>query len=195
MFYGFGALCANEFNGQFYDCPESGGASNPACAEYTGAFIMNSLGFPTNWRTRPIVILLAFVILFYTLAGVGLKFVKVEMGIARARTSDNDLSAGKEKMTVRSAAEVRTVDVGLDRFALDLDKRSASGKKLPTKTILQPVTTTFSAGSLNVIMGPSGSGKTCKYNPFFTLGARGGRDSSSLSGAKRGVEKGCKRVS
>lgn len=100
--------------------------------------------------------------MFYTLAGIGLKWVKVEMGIARARTSDADLSAGKEKMTVRSAAEVRTVDVALDRFALDLDKRSASGKKLPAKTILQPVTTTFSAGSLNVIMGPSGSGKTCK---------------------------------
>lgn len=163
-FYGFGALCANEFVGQFYDCPLPGGESNPACAPYTGAFIMNSLGLPDNWLVRPIVIMVAFVIMFYTLAGVGLKFIRVEMSIARARTSDTDLSAGKEKMAVRSIAEVRTVDVSLDRFALDLEKRSRLGKKMPTKTILHPVTTTFAAGSLNVIMGPSGSGKTSLLN-------------------------------
>jgi hypothetical protein len=33
-FYSFGALCANEFVGQFYDCPLPGGESNPACAPY-----------------------------------------------------------------------------------------------------------------------------------------------------------------
>lgn len=164
VFYGFGALCANEFVGQFYDCPYPGGQSNPACEQYTGAFIMNSLGLPSNWIARPIVVMVAFVIMFYTLAGVGLKFIPVQMDIARARNSDTDLSAGKEKMTVRSAAEVRTVDVALDRFALDLDKRSALGKRLPTKTILRPVTTTFLSGSLNVIMGPSGSGKTSLLN-------------------------------
>ncbi|PQE26531.1 ABC transporter protein [Rutstroemia sp. NJR-2017a BBW] len=163
-FYAFGALCANEFVGQFYDCPYPGGESNPECAEYTGAFIMDSLGFPHDWIERPIVILLCYAIMFYVLAGIGLRFIKVEMTIARARGSDTDLSAGKEKMKARSPGEVRTVDIRLDKFTLDLDKRNIRGKKLPTKTILHPINATFQAGALNIIMGPSGSGKTSLLN-------------------------------
>lgn len=164
VYYAFGALAANEFVGQFYACPLEGGESNPACAQYTGSFIMASLGFPQDWVVRPIIILLSFVVMFYTLAGLCLKYKTVEMGIAKARNQDEDLSAGKEKMTVRSAAEVRTVDIGLDKFALELDKRTIIGRKLPTKTILQPITASFQAGALNVIMGPSGSGKTSLLN-------------------------------
>jgi ABC-type multidrug transport system ATPase subunit len=163
-FYAFGALCANEFVGQFYDCPLPGGESNPACAPYTGAFIMNALGLPSNWVVRPIIVLVGFVVMFAILSWVGFKYKRVEMSIAQARIADTDLSAGKEKMSVRSAHEVRTVDIGLDKFALDLDKRTFWGRKLLTKTILQPVTATFQAGLLNVIMGPSGSGKTSLLN-------------------------------
>lgn len=105
-----------------------------------------------------------FAVLFFVISWVGLAFLKIEMTIARARYSDGDLSAGKEKMTARSIQEVRAIDVGLDKFALDLDKRSALGKKLPTKTILHPVSATFQAGTLNIIMGPSGSGKTSLLN-------------------------------
>lgn len=105
-----------------------------------------------------------FVVFFYVLSWVGLTFVKKEMTIARARVSESDLSAGKEKMSARSIGEIRTIDVGLDRFALGLDKRSPWSKKLPHKTILDPVTATFEAGKLNVIMGPSGSGKTSLLN-------------------------------
>jgi ABC-type multidrug transport system ATPase subunit len=164
VYYAFGALCANEFVGQFYDCPFEGGQSNPACTDYTGAYIMKSLGFPEEWIVTPIVVMAAFVVGFYFLAWVGLRFKKVEMTIARQRNQDADLSAGKEKMTTRSAAEVRTVDIGLNNFALDLDKRTFFGKRLPTKSILQPVITHFRSGMLNVIMGPSGSGKTSLLN-------------------------------
>jgi ABC-type multidrug transport system ATPase subunit len=164
VFYAFGALCANEFAGHFYDCPLPGGESNPACAQYTGDYIMDSLGLPGDWIVRPIIVLLAFSIMFYVLAGIGFQFKPVSMSIAQARNSDTDFSAGKEKMTVRSAAEVRTVDIALNKFALDLEKRTIWGKKLPTKTILHPVTAKFQAGLLNVIMGPSGSGKTSLLN-------------------------------
>lgn len=163
-FYAFGAYAANEFQGSFYDCPEPGGKDNPACLQYTGDFVMDSLGFPKNWVWRPIIVMCCFVVFFIALSTVGLTFIKVEMSIARPRVSDTDLSAGKEKMTARSIAEVRTLDVGLDKFALELDKRTISGKKLPRKTIVNPVNTTFEAGTLNVIMGPSGSGKTSLLN-------------------------------
>jgi ABC-type multidrug transport system ATPase subunit len=125
---------------------------------------MNSLGFPDNWMARPIIALVGFVVMFYTIAGFTLKFWKVDMKIAKARNSDADFSAGKEKMTARSAAEVRTVDITLDKFALDLDKRNIWGKKFPRKTILHPVNANFQPGELNVIMGPSGSGKTSLLN-------------------------------
>lgn len=125
---------------------------------------MRSLGFPTNWIAKPIVALASFIALFLLLSTIGLTFLKVEMTIARARTTDTDLSAGKEKMTARSIGEVRSIDVGLDRFALALDKKAATGKSLPRRLIVNPVTATFQAGTLNVIMGPSGSGKTSLLN-------------------------------
>lgn len=164
QFFAFGAYAGNEFEGNFYDCPEGGGPSNPLCKQYTGDFVMDSLGFPRNWVWRPIIVMLAFVVFFIALSTIGLTFFKIEMTIARARTSDTDLSAGKEKMAARSIDEVRTIDVGLDDFALGLDKRTARGKKLPRKTIINPINATFQAGVLNVIMGPSGSGKTSLLN-------------------------------
>lgn len=125
---------------------------------------MASLGFPKAWIAKPILVCLAFVIFFVVLSVIGLHILKVEMTIARARVSDTDLSAGKEKMTARSVADVRAIDLELNQFSLALDKRTQLGKKLPTKTILNPVNATFSAGVLNVIMGPSGSGKTSLLN-------------------------------
>ncbi|KAG8157735.1 hypothetical protein KVR01_012397 [Diaporthe batatas] len=163
-YYIFSALCGNEFHDSFYDCPYPGGEANPSCAPYTGSYIMKSLGFPRDWLIAPIVIALAFVIFFYLLSWVGLTFVKKEMTIARARVSEHDYSTGKEKLAARSIEEIRTIDLGLEKFALDLDKRSPWGRKLPRKTILHPVTSTFEAGKLNVIMGPSGSGKTSLLN-------------------------------
>ncbi|KAL5376837.1 hypothetical protein PMIN06_006870 [Paraphaeosphaeria minitans] len=162
VFYAFGALAANEFTGQFYDCPLEGGASNPACKEYTGAFILDSLGFPGDWVWRPILALLGFGIAFYFGAYLLLKFWNAEIAMARARPSNTDASAGKEKMVARSRDEVRTVTIRLDGYGLDLEKRSI--RKKITKTILNPLTAEFQPGTLNVIMGPSGSGKTTLLN-------------------------------
>lgn len=126
---------------------------------------MSSLGLPQNWILIPILALVGYIFMFYGLAAISFKLFKVEMIVAKQRTPDTDLSAGKEQMTARSADEVRTVDIALNEFALDLDKRSYGGaKKLPTKTILHPISASFKAGVMNVIMGPSGSGKTSLLN-------------------------------
>ncbi|KAH7183145.1 P-loop containing nucleoside triphosphate hydrolase protein [Fusarium flagelliforme] len=194
-FYVFSAYCGNEFEGSFYDCPASNDPSDPRCKQYTGSYVMASLGFPKDWVAKPILVCLAFLVFFFVLAVIGLNIIKVEMTIARARVSDTDLSAGKEKMNARSVADVRTIDLELNEFSLALDKRTQLGKKLPTKTILNPVNATFSAGVLNVIMGPSGSGKTSllnamalrlrdsvgtKYRPAGKLTFNGARPSDSV---------------
>ncbi|KAF2134491.1 ABC transporter-like protein [Dothidotthia symphoricarpi CBS 119687] len=162
VFYAFGALCANEFTGRLYDCPYEGGASNPLCKEYTGEFILDSLGFPDNWVWRPILALFGFAIAFYIGAGLLLKFWSVELVMARARPSDMDASAGKEKMSERPSGDVRTITIKLDRYGMDIEKRTLRTRT--TKKILEPLTAEFQPGMLNVIMGPSGSGKTSLLN-------------------------------
>src|SRR5262249_44604311 len=87
-----------------------------------------------------------------------------EITIAKQRVTTSDSSAGKEIMRAKTREEARMVDVGLDSLALAVTKRSALGRRLPPKTILNPITTSFDAGVLNVIMGPSGSGKTSLLN-------------------------------
>jgi ABC-type multidrug transport system ATPase subunit len=124
---------------------------------------MESLGFPSNWIMRPIIILLAFVFVFYIGAGLILQYWKVEMGFSQAQKTDNDASAGKEKMRVRSLEEVRTVHVSLHNYSLDVENRKSVREKSQI-SILKPVTANFEPGVLNVIMGPSGSGKTSLLN-------------------------------
>jgi ABC-type multidrug transport system ATPase subunit len=162
VFYAFGALCANEFTDHFYDCPVEGGASNPACKEYTGQYILDSLGFPGDWVWRPILALFGFAIVFYLGAGLLLRFWSADIALARARPSDSDDSAGKEQMIAKSSEEVRAITIRLEGYGLDLEKRTL--KKRATKSILKPLTAEFQPGTMNVIMGPSGSGKTSLLN-------------------------------
>ncbi|KAI9841668.1 MAG: hypothetical protein M1837_000462 [Sclerophora amabilis] len=165
VFYAFGALCANEFTGHVYDCPSQDGENDPACKEYTGAFIMDSLAFPQDWLVIPICACLAFAVAFYVGSGVLLRFWKVEMSISKARPAETDDSAGKESMNVQSnRQELRRFDIGLDKYSLEIDKRNLLRKRTTTLSILKPVTANFPSGELNVIMGPSGSGKTSLLN-------------------------------
>lgn len=125
---------------------------------------MQSLGFPSNWVVRPIIVLLAFAIAFYFGAALILQYWKVGIGISRAQRNDTDYSSGKEKMTPHSLDEVRTINIRLDNHTLDIQKRDARLRKTTKISILKPLSTAFEPGVLNVIMGPSGSGKTSLLN-------------------------------
>ncbi|KAL8811787.1 MAG: hypothetical protein Q9200_001519 [Gallowayella weberi] len=171
VFYGFGALAANEFVGhtsnsvgRVYDCPAPEGISDAACEEYTGAYVMRSLGFPPDWIVRPILVLLAFTVAFYLGAAVALKYKKVGLGISRARRAELDTSLGREDLAAHSLDGRRSVRVNLQNYSLDIQKRTWSLRKSEKKSILKSVNTTFEPGILNVIMGPSGSGKTSLLN-------------------------------
>ncbi|KAL8907211.1 MAG: hypothetical protein Q9171_005944 [Xanthocarpia ochracea] len=171
VFYGFGALTANEFvghtsnpAGRIYDCPSPGVAFDAGCEEYTGAYVMRSLGFPPDWIARPIFVLLAFTVAFYLGAAVILKYKKVGIGISRARQTELDTSVGKEELAAHSLDGRRTIKVTLHDYSLDIQKRNWRMRRPEKKTILKPVNTAFAPGLLNVIMGPSGSGKTSLLN-------------------------------
>ncbi|KAH6997467.1 P-loop containing nucleoside triphosphate hydrolase protein [Ilyonectria destructans] len=163
-FYSFGAYVGNEFQSSFYDCPAPGGSSNPACLEYDGDFVIESLGLPKNWIARPIIILGCFVIFFFALSVVGLHFVKAKMRIARSRILDSSFLVENRDMILQSIGQARAIDLQLEKFALSLEKRTISWKRRSNTTILQPIDMKFPAGVLNVIIGPSGSGKTSLLN-------------------------------
>ncbi|KAJ5240156.1 ABC-2 type transporter [Penicillium chermesinum] len=170
-FYIFGAQCANEFIGvhgseigQFYDCPYSDDPRDPACKQYTGRYIMDSLGLPSNWIWRPIVVLVAFIMGHYLAAGLLLQYNRFAIDIAQARKTEGDPSAGKAKIALRPTQDTRRVAISLDQYALELRKRSFVGQEPEILHILRPITAEFRPGELNIIMGPSGSGKTSLLN-------------------------------
>ncbi|KAJ5751645.1 hypothetical protein N7520_008562 [Penicillium odoratum] len=170
-FYIFGAQCANEFIGfdgselgRFYDCPYSKDPLDPACEEYTGRYIMDSLGMPSNWIWRPIVVLVAFVMAHYLVAGLLLQYNRFAIDIAQARKTEVDPSARKSKLAIRPAEEARRLTISLDRYALEIRKRGRPWQEAQVLHVLKPITAEFHPGELNIIMGPSGSGKTSLLN-------------------------------
>ncbi|KAJ5156010.1 hypothetical protein N7492_008813 [Penicillium capsulatum] len=171
-FYIFGALCANEFIGpngsedigQVYACPSSDDPFDPACKQYTGRFIMESLGMPSNWIWRPIVVLIAFAVGHYLFAALLLQYNRFAIDVAQARQTEGDTTASKSKIAIRPTEETRKVAISLDRYTLDIEKRRWPWQSAQTLHILRPITAEFHSGQLNIIMGPSGSGKTSLLN-------------------------------
>ncbi len=163
VFYSFGALCTNEFQGHFYDCPSPGGPSDPACKEYTGAYILASLNLPADWLWRPIVVLVGFMLFFFVLSGVILQVLTTEVEMAKQHESETSYTAESLQTASRSGDENRTITVTLDHFGLEVEmQRLLRGKLI--RRIFHPISTTFEPGVLNVILGPSGSGKSSCLN-------------------------------
>ncbi|KAJ3843785.1 P-loop containing nucleoside triphosphate hydrolase protein [Lentinula raphanica] len=171
-FYGFAALVANEFSGKFYDCPEDGGPSDPACLQYSGDFILENLSFRPNWYTVPVCALLGFVIVFNLVAMLFLQSWTVGVQVAGIHLSKDKGTEGTERYQGVSHLKKekdrdKSVDISVDLIDLTLTIEKTSLKNGFTKThlpILHGVTTRFEAGSVNVIMGPSGSGKSSLLN-------------------------------
>ena len=120
-----------------------------------GAIIFESLGYPNDWTWRPVVVPVAFIFVFLLGSGAILRFLKVEMSISRARTTEIDSSVGKEQINALSVGKSRTAGIVLDEYSLSIQKYNAWGSKAASTPILKPI---------NVIMGPSGCGKTSLLN-------------------------------
>ena len=167
QFYGFGAASVNEFAGRYYHCPYGDARTDPACIQYRGSFILETLSFSDDWIAIPLCALAGFIVFFAVSSCLLLQFwtVDVRFSAARTRNDDPDASAGKEVMKRgRDWDGVKKVDVELVDLALDICKLSPMYGKGKSLNVLKNVSATFQAGELNIILGPSGSGKSSLLN-------------------------------
>lgn len=159
-YYGYAAFSANEFSGQFYDCP-SGGPEDPQCIEYTGDYILHALDLPSDWLAVPAAALVGFLALMFVIDGLILHFKTHDIQLVRVNVEDT--SVGEVEAIEYTPNAVRPINVDLDAFELSVISKFLFRKEA-TKTILHPTTASFEPGVLNVIMGPSGSGKSSLLN-------------------------------
>lgn len=159
-YYGYAALSANEFSGQFYDCPD-GGPDDPQCNEYTGDYILHALDLPRDWLAVPIAALVGFLALMFTIDGLVLHFKTHDIQLVRVNVEDS--SVGGIEAIEYTPNTVRPISVDLEAFALSVASRRLFRNEV-TKQILHPTNANFEPGVLNVIMGPSGSGKSSLLN-------------------------------
>lgn len=165
MFYIYSGLCANEFTGQFYSCPVSQNPSDPACRQYVGDAIIDDLGFPSDWSSRPIVVGIAFVLGFYILGGMLLCTELPQARLWKARRRDAAAPPDVEPTGCTNMnPEKHHILVKLQSYGLVRRNRNWLGRVTRNVRVLGPITTEFKPGQLNVIMGPGGSGKTSLLN-------------------------------
>ncbi|GMG06795.1 unnamed protein product [Aspergillus oryzae] len=162
-FYTFGALATNEFigvrgpeQGQLYDCPYSQTPTDPRCMQYTGKFVMNSLGIPRDWLWRPISILCSMTCIVHLAAAVVLHIRQPKPRFIKKRNT-SDAHVTTVGIQVRPTCTI-PIHLCLQNYALEtVTQQSSNSAKI---RICGPISTDFQPGQLNVIMGASGCGKT-----------------------------------
>ena len=77
---------------------------------------------------------------------------RATIGISKARSTEIDLSAGKEVMEEDIVAK-RKISIGLEAFTLDIRKRELGFWRVRNLSILKSVEANFGPGMMNVIMG------------------------------------------
>ncbi|KAL8893497.1 MAG: hypothetical protein Q9192_005203 [Flavoplaca navasiana] len=76
--------------GHLYNCPAPADFADPACRPFTGAFIVDSLGFSFGSLWIPFLALVAFVLVFIAGSAVLLYFHIPDIGVATARAAVTD---------------------------------------------------------------------------------------------------------
>lgn len=182
LWYSYGYLASNQFSNFQGDCFEIYKDDlnvSQICYQYSGAYILNNLGFSENWNALPICVVLAFAIGYYIVSGfiLYLKPLDMTMGkeIRTVDTIDNSIDYSQEvqKIILQNKGSIDeenydSSDLGnLSPISLVIKNINLSVQnklKKSEKQILENVNAEFHAGKLNVIMGPSGSGKTSLLN-------------------------------
>lgn len=156
VYYGFGAMISNQFNGYIGDCPYP--AEDPRCVPYTGEYVLDLLGFPHDWITLPLCVNVAWGLGFYVVAGLLLKYLRISITVSRT------FNTKQEQIVERvETAYTQTIPitVSLEDVHLQVKRRGVKSRSI---NILQGINASFYPGSINAIFGPSGSGKSSLLN-------------------------------
>jgi energy-coupling factor transporter ATP-binding protein EcfA2 len=165
-FYTYQALVFNEFigfhkgpHGVFYSCPYSKDPASPQCEEYTGLYIVQSLGNMPKSILRQFLLTWCFPIL-YTIAAAA--FLSIETYDIKSEIS----KAPQSDTTFRQDCPEHPPSTQMPRLLLEINKLGLRGKHRSLfraehcKIIFEDVSIAFTPGKLSVLLGPSGSGKT-----------------------------------
>jgi ABC-type multidrug transport system ATPase subunit len=161
VYYAFGTLISNQFNGFVGDCPFE--LSDVRCAPYTGQSVIESLGFPQDWILVPLFVNVGWAVGFYLAAYFLLKYVRVSVSVSKTRSKSEVIDATASTVT-RSTSRGQPIDVDLHDIKLSVIRRKKFGLRSQQINILQGVSASFVPGSINAILGPSGSGKSSLLN-------------------------------
>lgn len=173
FYYMLTAACNNQFLNFVGDCPYPQGDSR--CAEYTGAFIIQSMGFRLNWIAVPLGIVASLSVFYYIAAWFVLTFFPVEMSLAQGPKSSGEIKTLKEsdyenetehyfKRTSQYPApvvEIQNLKLSITKPLKSIITKNPASSQID---ILDGVTARFVPGSINAILGPSGSGKSSLLN-------------------------------
>ncbi|GMM33720.1 hypothetical protein DASC09_010450 [Saccharomycopsis crataegensis] len=96
VWYGYGVTVSSQFTGFFGDCPYNDDPSDPRCVTYTGANIIENLGFWENWITLPLCVMFAFIWIFHGLAAVVLMTRRVDVAIAKQSKKSKPMTRNDE---------------------------------------------------------------------------------------------------
>lgn len=179
FWYAFGALTSNQYTNWEGDCPYD---EPSQCVEYSGKYQLDVLGFPENWIGTPIGILVAWLVGFYVISAICLRFRNYDISLAKKKENkigeeegeededeedaDEEHNQKKQKgEEINTQKEVEPCNLRNQDVHIQLDDISLKANKFRRSIqILNNVTANFEARKVNVIMGPSGSGKTTLLN-------------------------------
>lgn len=160
VYYGFGAMISNQFNGYMGDCPYD--PSSSLCYEYSGEYVLDTLGFPYDWITVPLCVNVGWTVGFWLVSYALLKYVRVTVNVSKKQKT----TEAAEALRVSSNTGAHKARINLDILDLRLEVERRSGLKMQKRVIpiLNGITANFVPGSINAILGPSGSGKSSLLN-------------------------------
>lgn len=168
--YAYGGLTTNQFAGWNGDCP----VNKTNCEEYSGDYQLEKAGYPQNFIGQSIAILLAWVICYYFVTYVALKFKNYDISISKEKKHakyemNEEEDAEKNEVEINGNFKETIINIPVDIF---LENISLTVKPREVwvlnhdepKLLLENISGHFRSDSVNVIMGPSGSGKSTLLN-------------------------------
>lgn len=165
-FYSYQSLVFNEFigfhkgpHGVFYSCPYSKDPASPQCEEYTGLYIVQTLGNLPDSILRPILLSWCFPILYTIAAAAFLSIKDYEIKSEVSIAPQSDRTFRQHCLQHPPSKQIPPLLLKVNSLGLRVKRRNLF-RTNHRKIIFEDISAAFPPGKLNVLLGASGSGKT-----------------------------------